>query len=109
MDLVQTLLPPGKSAIDYGQGSSNPAVLELTFDAGLLDDQLLAATALKRLVASGSLGLMKNIWEKHEHLTSPGGWMLEWVQGMATACHKGILPFCSGWWSTIPVERLSRT
>ncbi|EGZ05475.1 hypothetical protein PHYSODRAFT_307736 [Phytophthora sojae] len=41
MNLAQEVLPPGTSAADYGDISSNPSVVELAFDAGLLDEDFL--------------------------------------------------------------------
>ncbi|EGZ05471.1 hypothetical protein PHYSODRAFT_533919 [Phytophthora sojae] len=91
MALAEELLPAGGNILDYGKFSSSPVVLERSFAAGLLNDELHAGVALEKLVQSGSLELMKKIWQKHGQLTSTGDWMQHWLQGMVTACKMGDL------------------
>lgn len=63
-------------------------MIELSFLAGLLDSEFGAAATV---VQSGSLDLMKKMWEKHDQLTEPGAWMKEWLDGMTEACRTGNL------------------
>ncbi|KAL4151135.1 hypothetical protein PRNP1_008084 [Phytophthora ramorum] len=90
MKLAEFLLPRGKFVLDYAEFCSHPDVVEGKLDCGYLQrDVFGSAVAMKDLVRSGRLDLMKRIAAQHEPPPEDSGWTTDWRCAMVHACVHG--------------------